>query len=180
MIKIPTFVYTAKREIVVSGLLPLKTHQISVIAVYQDGIEMKEHTLFTHSGMYIMNFIWNQDIIILTHFIGRSSPDKIIVTPNFDGSPDALAEWTFEGVIQDLSHFCVLVEAEGRCVFEDTVTKDERRATLRGLCPLTEHKIVVEAAFIDQIQTFNSADFVHKGKSIVIICIFLCTSYDPH
>ena len=44
-------IHVVKRETSVSGLLPLKTHQISVIAVYQDSIETEENTQYTHSGM---------------------------------------------------------------------------------------------------------------------------------
>ena len=34
------------------GMLPLKTHQITVIAVYRDGVEKKGSVEFTHSGMF--------------------------------------------------------------------------------------------------------------------------------
>ena len=34
------------------GMLPLKTHQITVIAVYRDGVEKKGNVEFTHSGMF--------------------------------------------------------------------------------------------------------------------------------
>ena len=58
----------------------------------------------------------------------------------------------------------MLVEAEGRNIFEEKVIKDERRAVLRGLQPSTGHKVSVIAVFTDEIQTHNSVDFVHKGK----------------
>jgi hypothetical protein len=37
----------------VSGMLPLKTHLISVVAVYRDGVKMKQNTNFIHSGIYM-------------------------------------------------------------------------------------------------------------------------------
>ena len=33
-------------------MLPSKVHLISVVAVYWDGVEMKQNTNFTHNGMY--------------------------------------------------------------------------------------------------------------------------------
>ena len=101
-------------------------------------------------------------------FLGRSSPDNIEVTPDFDGSPHALAEWTFEGVIQDLSYFCVLVEAEGRNIFETRVTKDEKKAMLSGLLPSTKNKVSVMAEYTDGIQTHNSVDIVYDGKQMFV------------
>ena len=64
----------------------------------------------------------------------------------------------------DLSHFCVLMEAESRNIFDDRVTKNERKATLKGLHPSTEHKVSVIAVYTDEIQSFSSVDFVHNSK----------------
>ena len=58
----------------------------------------------------------------------------------------------------------MLVEAEGKNICEESVTKDERKAVLRGLLSSTKHKVSVIAVFADKIQTLNSVDFVHKGE----------------
>ena len=44
--------FEGSREAVVREMLPLKTHQITVIAVYRDGVEKKGSAEFTHSGMF--------------------------------------------------------------------------------------------------------------------------------
>ena len=41
------------KKTVVKGLVPLKTHQISVIAVYKDGIEQSGHTEHIHTGLSV-------------------------------------------------------------------------------------------------------------------------------
>ena len=41
------------RDREVTGMLPLSTHLIKVVAVYRDGIEMERSTNFTHRGMYV-------------------------------------------------------------------------------------------------------------------------------
>ena len=58
----------------------------------------------------------------------------------------------------------MLVEADGRNIFEERVIKDERRAVLRRLLPSTEHKVSVTAVFTDEIRTLNSVDIFHKGE----------------
>ena len=48
---ISVFYCVGNKGTVVKGLVPLKTHQISVIAVYKDGTEERGHTEYLHSGM---------------------------------------------------------------------------------------------------------------------------------
>ena len=43
------------KEAVVHGMVPLKLHRISVIAVYLDGIEQRGHIEYTHTGMSLLN-----------------------------------------------------------------------------------------------------------------------------
>ena len=106
-------------------------------------------------------------------FVGRSSPADITVTPDFDGSPHACAQWAFNGAIKDLSHFYVLVEAEGKKIFDDRVTGNEKRATIKDLRPLTKYKVSVAAVYTDEIQNLSSIDFVHTGMFSPLELIYL-------
>ena len=46
------FFCAGNKGTVVKGLVPLKSHQISVIAVYKDDIEQRGHMEYIHTGMF--------------------------------------------------------------------------------------------------------------------------------
>ena len=106
-------------------------------------------------------------------FADRSCPaaDDINITPDFNGSPNATLTWSFTGAANDLSHFRVAVEVEGKgLVLDDSVTKDEKGTRLQNLQALMKHKVTVTAVYSDGIQKCSSVDFTHTG--MYNTCIF--------
>ena len=104
----------------------------------------------------------------MPHFYAdRSCPLDINITPDYNGSPNATATWSFTGAANDLSHFRVAVEAEDKgTVLDDSVTKDKKGTRLQNLQSLTKHKVTVIAVYSDGIQKCNSVDFTHTGMCV--------------
>ena len=72
--------YTARRETVIHGLLPLKTYQISVIAIYRDGIETKAKLQLRYSGAQIPNFEQEMNKISKSRIYYSHFTFKILLT----------------------------------------------------------------------------------------------------
>ena len=159
-----------KADVTVKGLIPLRSHQITVTAVYCDELETEGRVKFQHTGRSL--FCSHQiSIYYKVHISDLSSPRDVKAKPDYRGSPNATVTWNFAGPTKDLSHFHVTVEAEGLGnVFGDSVIKaaDERSGERRShkvknLCPLRKHMIAVVAVYADGNQKVSSVELEHDG-----------------
>ena len=55
------------------------------------------------------------------HFAVKNPPSDIVVTPQYPGSRSGSVTWCFQGESADLSHFSVVIQADGET---ETYKKD--------------------------------------------------------
>ena len=80
-------------------------------------------------------------------FSDRSSPEGIRITQKIPGSGQATIHWSFPENCPALSRFRISVtkEDEGRVIFQQYVTSQERRVTIDSLQPSTKYTVNVVA-----------------------------------
>ena len=62
------------------------------------------------------------------HVAVRNPPSDIVVTPQYPGSPRGSVVWCFQGESSDLSHFSVVIQADGET---ETCQKDVPSGTCK-------------------------------------------------
>jgi hypothetical protein len=131
----------------VKGLLPLKKHVITVIAVYRDGQERENSVEYYHTDL--------------------PSPEELKFIPEYSsGSPKATLTWSFPHPKKDLSYFRVTAEVEGKGrVFDETVTTEENKHQLRNLRPSEKHKLSVVAVYKEGDERCCNIEVHHTDRS---------------
>jgi hypothetical protein len=132
-------VYSGNKEAVVKGMVPLKTHQISVIAVYKDGIEERGHAKYIHTAR-----------VTPTHVSASPSVLSTTVHWNFDEGLETYIKIFDIEVFPDMFH--------GRAQVH-TSPASNRVTTISGLASGSAHSVRVTAVYYDE--TRAESDLVH-------------------
>ena len=152
------YYYVGNKGTVVKGLVPLKTHQISVIAVYKDGIEERGHTEYIHTGLSVV--LQGLYLAVTSHFYtARITPAH--VSANLSEYTTTV-HWKFdEGLETRMKHFDIEVFPDMFCDQTQVHTSpaSSRAATISGLASGTAHSMRVTAVYYDD--TRAESDVIH-------------------
>ena len=113
-------------------------------------------------------------------FSDRTCPEGIRITQKIPGSGQAMIDWSFPENCPALSRFRISVtkEGEGRVIFQQYVTSQERRVTIDSLQPSTKYTVNVMAEYSDGIEKRRIKEHVNCGMlSHLIKYDCLCMYY---
>lgn len=97
----------------------------------------------------------------------RKPPSNIVVTAEYPGSPSGKVEWLFSGESSDLSHFCVVIQADGEMeACSKDVPSGKKNEKLRRCY------FVYLQLFVQEKEAQLCKDFFPRGHTNSLLLLF--------